>query len=80
MVSTHFTDGTCNTKLGDHREENIQTKGKLKPKKLELWTNIQNPRRKIEVKIGATDKHTKPMKEGKLEHYIGTTWIPPRNC
>jgi hypothetical protein len=61
-VSTHLTDETCNTKLGDHSEENIQIEGKLKPK-LELWTNIQNQRRKIEVKIGATDKHTKPTKE-----------------
>jgi hypothetical protein len=39
-------DGTCNIKLGDHREENIQTEGKLK-RKLELRTNIQNPPREI---------------------------------
>lgn len=62
MVSTHLTDGTCNTKLGDHREENIQMEGKLK-RKLELRTNIQNPTRKIEAKIGAMDKYTKPLKE-----------------
>jgi len=62
-VSTHLTDETCNIKLGNHREENIQTEGKLN-RKLELQTNIQNPQRKIEVKIGATeDKHTKPTKE-----------------
>jgi hypothetical protein len=41
-VSTHLTDETCNVKLGNHREENIQTEGKLN-RKLELRTNIQNP-------------------------------------
>jgi hypothetical protein len=31
-ISTHFKDGTCNIKLGNHRKENIQKRRKIEVK------------------------------------------------
>jgi hypothetical protein len=41
-VSTHLTEGTCNIKLGDHREENTQTEGKLEHSVRTIWNPPKN--------------------------------------